>query len=93
MRLETLQKQVEDQQEHICVLRDTVSLKDRQADMLHSDVMRSYRYLSLTHTHTHTHTFTNPFHRKLFVPTGFLALIGFLKLLLVNFQFGPRAID
>jgi len=38
MRLETLQKQVEDQQEHICVLRDTVSLKDRQADMLHSDV-------------------------------------------------------
>lgn len=41
MRLETLQKQVEDQQEHICVLRDTVSLKDRQADMLHSDVTRS----------------------------------------------------
>ena len=38
MRLETLQKQVEDQQEHICVLRDSVSLKDRQADMLHSDV-------------------------------------------------------
>ena len=38
MRLETLQKQVEDQQEHICVLRDTISLKDRQADMLHSDV-------------------------------------------------------
>jgi len=39
MRLETLQKQVADQQEHICVLRDTVSLKDRQADMLHSDVI------------------------------------------------------
>jgi len=38
MRLETLQKQVEDQQEHIRVLRDTVSLKDRQADMLQSDV-------------------------------------------------------
>jgi len=42
MRLETLQKQVEDQQEHICVFRDTVSLKDRQADMLHSDVMPSF---------------------------------------------------
>jgi len=42
MRLETLQKQVEDQQEHICVLRDSVSLKDRQADMLHSDVRRSF---------------------------------------------------
>jgi len=48
MRLETLQKQVEDQQEHICVLRDSVSLKDRQADMLHSDVTPA-----LTRTRSH----------------------------------------
>ena len=84
MRLETLQKQVEDQQEHIRVLRDTVSLKDRQADMLHSDVMRC---LASLHANTHTSKH-NYYGRPLSVSTKRASMLYFANVLFIYLFYG-----